>query len=402
MISEEMFVDDRREGMARYKHPNGLVQKEIPFKEGKEEGRGYEYGEDGRVVAILQYGAGLLRKREDINRIDAMGLKQGPWKEFHPNGKVKWEGVFVDGEKQGVFKEYDQQGGLKDMVKFDNGVRDEQATQAQMLDIKRTYHTNGKVASLGSYSRVGKKEGLFRQFNERGEPTTAHIYAGDQLISEGSVNDVGAMEGDWTEYYASGEKRASGGYKGGRKEGDWTFYHRNGAVEQQGKYQNGLPQGTWIWFHENGTKHREELYRKGKEDGASVEYDEEGNIIVQGEYIDGSKDGKWFYKVGDHQEVGKYTDGLKDGDWVYTYDNGKKNFVGAFVNGELNGKQKWYHANGQLLLEGRYTMGLEQGDFNWYDEDGVLLTTVRFKDGAEVKINGERIPAPYHFEEVTP
>jgi antitoxin component YwqK of YwqJK toxin-antitoxin module len=173
-------------------------------------------------------------------------------------------------------------------------------------------------------------------------------------------------------------------------------------VEQQGKYQNGLPQGTWIWFHENGTKHREELYRKGKEDGASVEYDEEGNIIVQGEYIDGSKDGKWFYKVGDHQEVGKYTDGLKDGDWVYTYDNGKKNFVGAFVNGELNGKQKWYHANGQLLLEGRYTMGLEQGDFNWYDEDGVLLTTVRFKDGAEVKINGERIPAPYHFEEVTP
>lgn len=401
-VAEEFFVDDLREGVAKYYYANGALQKEIPFQAGKEEGRGYEYAQDGRIVALLQYGAGLLRKREDINRIDAMGLKQGPWKEFYPNGKVKWEGGFVDGEQQGIFKDYDAQGGLRDMTKFDNGVKDEQATQAQLLDIKRTYHANGKVASLGSYSRAGKKEGLFRDFNDKGEATTARIYAGDQLISEGSVNDVGAMEGEWTEYYATGEKRASGTYGSGRKEGDWTFFHRTGVVEQKGKYQNGLAQGTWVWYYENGSKHREELYRKGKEDGASVEYDEEGNIVVQGDYIDGLKDGKWFYKVGDHQEVGNYKDGQKDGDWVYTYDTGKKNFVGAFVNGDPNGKHKWYHANGQLKLEGRYSMGMEQGDFTWYNEQGLPITVVKYKDGAEVKIDRERIPAPYHFEEITP
>lgn len=402
LMVEEVFVDDLREGVAKYYHANGVLHKEVPFKAGKEEGRGYEYAEDGRIISLLHYGAGLLRKREDINRVDAMGLKQGPWKEFHANGKVKWEGTYVDGERQGLFKEYDARGSLKDMVKFDNGVKDEQASQAQMLDIKRTYHPNGKVASMGSYSRTGKKEGLFRDFNEKGEATTASIYAGDQLLSQGTVNDVGALEGEWTEFYITGEKRAQGSYKAGKKEGDWTFFHRAGGVEQKGKYQNGQPQGTWVWYYEDGKKHREELYRKGKEDGASVEYDEEGNVIVQGDYIDGLKDGKWFYKVGDHQEEGVYKDDLKDGEWVYTYDNGKKYFVGSFVNGEPNGKHKWYHPNGQLKLEGRYSLGLEQGDHIHYNEQGIPITVVKFKDGAEIKIDGERIPAPYSMDDITP
>lgn len=92
LLSEELYSKDLREGMARYFHPNGQLHKEVPFKAGKEEGRGTEYAPDGRIVALLQYGAGLLRRRDEINRVDRMGLKQGPWKEFHPNGKIKWEG----------------------------------------------------------------------------------------------------------------------------------------------------------------------------------------------------------------------------------------------------------------------------------------------------------------------
>lgn len=164
-MSEETFVDDRREGIAKYYNVNGALHKEIPFKDGREEGRGYEYGNDGRIVVFLQYGAGLLRKREDINQLDAMGLRQGPWKEFHSNGKVKWEGNFIDDQRQGLFKEYDAQGSLKDLVKYDAGVVDTQAQEAQMLDIRKTYHPNGKVASMGSSSRTGTKEGLFREFN---------------------------------------------------------------------------------------------------------------------------------------------------------------------------------------------------------------------------------------------
>jgi antitoxin component YwqK of YwqJK toxin-antitoxin module len=329
-----------------------------------------------------------------------MGLKQGPWKEFHANGKVKWEGNFVDDRRQGLFKEYDAQGSLKELVKYDAGEVDNKAQEAMMLDIKKTYHPNGKVASMGSYSKSGTKEGLFREFATDGSSTSASIYMGDQLLSHGPVNEIGALEGEWTEYYATGEKRAQGSYKEGKKDGEWTFFHRDASVEQKGKYLNGLPQGTWQWFYANGRKHREELYRRGREDGASVEYDEEGEVIVQGDYIDGLKDGEWYYKVGDHKEVGVYKDGMKDGPWLHTYDNGKKNFTGSFINGDRHGKHKWYYYNGQLKLEGRFSMGVEQGDFVHYNEQGYPVTTIKFRDGAEIKIDGERIPAPYSTDEI--
>lgn len=402
LLSEEYFANDLREGVSRYFHMNGAPFREVPFKDGREDGRGIEYAEDGRVVALLFYGAGMLRKREDINRIDRFGMRQGAWKEFHPNGKVRSEGSYVDDRKQGIFKEYDAQGNLKEMVKYDGGVVDKLAQETLTVDIRRTFHPNGKVSSLGSYSKSGKREGLFKEFDMNGAVTTAKIYQGDLLLSEGAVNDVGMMEGPWVEYFVTGEKRAEGAYKEGRKEGDWTFFHRSGKVEQKGKYQNGQAQGKWLWYYESGTLHREELYRKGKEDGASAEYDEEGRVIVQGEYIDGRREGKWLYEVGDHREEGSYKDGFKDGPWVYTYVGGKKYFTGEFINGDPNGKHRWYWPNGQLKTEGRFSAGLEQGDFTYYNEQGTPTLVIKFRDGAEVRIDGERVPPPYQAGEYQP
>lgn len=258
LMSEEPYENDLREGVARYYHANGQVHKEVPFKAGKEEGRGTEYAADGRVVALLTYGAGMLRRRDEINRMDRMGLKQGPWKDFHPNGKVKWEGSYVDDQLQGVVKEYDALGNLKNLQKYDAGQLNPQAQEKLMVEIKRSYHPNGKVASLGSYSKSGRKEGLFKEFAPDGSLVGAKIYAGDRLLSQGRVNDVGALEGPWVEYYATGEKRAEGSYKEGRRDGAWSFFHRSGKVEQKGNYVAGLPQGEWKWYYESGALHREE------------------------------------------------------------------------------------------------------------------------------------------------
>ncbi len=395
LVSEELFVEDLKQGETRYFHPDGKVHKVIPFKNGKEDGRSIEYAEDGRIVVLATYRAGVLQRREEINRRDQAGLRQGSWKEFLPNGKIKWEGTFVDDKRQGIFKEYDGVGNLKNMVKYDMDEVQIGAKETMMLQIKNTYHPSGKVSSLGSYSKDGQKEGLFRLYDEQGSVVSAVIYQGDRKMSEGGVNEAGALEGPWTEYYATGEKRAEGSYKAGKREGDWTYFHRSGEVEQRGKYQNGLAQGAWIWFYEGGARHREENYRKGKEDGASVEYDALSEVITQGEYIDGLRDGMWTYHVGDHREEGAYKDGLKDGPWVHTYENGKKSFSGSFVNGEPDGKQRWYWPNGNLMEEGRYSMGLRQGDFMTYDQYGNLVMTIKYKDGHEMRIDGEKVPPPY-------
>ncbi|MBL7983557.1 MAG: hypothetical protein JNM91_01100, partial [Flavobacteriales bacterium] len=364
----------------------------IPFKDGKEDGRAVEYEQDGRIITLFEFRAGLMRSKEVINRYDQQGWRQGMWREFWPNGKPKWEGRFVDDKRQGIFKEFDANGTLKTMEKFDQDQVQTDAEEVMLLAIKNTYHASGKVSSIGSYSKDGKKEGLFRNFNEAGEPTSAAIYQGDRKVSEGTVSEVGALTGRWTEYYGTGEKRAEGEYKDGKKDGPWSFFHRGGEVEQKGNYANGLPHGEWIWFFEGGARHREERYRKGKEDGASVEYDTAGVVITQGEYIDGAKEGTWLYQLGDHKEVGAYKDGLKDGEWVHTYANGKRSFVGRFVNGEPAGKHRWWWPNGELKAEARYTAGLLQGDLNYYDDRGMLYLTVRYKDGQEMKLGDAPLP----------
>ncbi|MBK8225742.1 MAG: hypothetical protein IPK70_01035 [Flavobacteriales bacterium] len=389
------YLDDLREGFAVYYYPDGTKQKEVPYQSGREEGRGHEYAPDGRIIAILHFGAGMLRRREEINSIDKAGLRQGPWKEFHPNGRVRWEGSFLDDKRHGIFKEYDAMGNLKELNKYDAGVVDTGAADKLTVDIKRTFHPNGKVASLGSYSRSGKREGLFKEFDLKGGITGARIFSGDQLVSEGMVNDSGMLEGAWVEYFSTGEKRAEGVYKEGKKDGEWSFYHRSGKVEQRGKYAAGLAQGQWTWFYESGRTHRQENYRRGKEDGASVEFDEDGKVITQGEYIDGRREGKWLYEVGDHKEEGGYKDGLKEGPWNYTYGDGKRYFSGSFQNGEPDGKHRWYWPNGRLRMEGRYAGGLAQGEFTHYDDQGNIITVVRYRDGAEIRIDGERVPPPY-------
>ncbi len=400
LISVEPFIDDVRQGEAEYYHANGAVHKRIPFEMGYEQGRGYEFDEDGRLVSLLTYGSGVLRKKEDINRTDARGLKQGPWKEFHPGsapgriGKVKWEGTFVDDKRHGVFKEYDALGNLKDITKYDQGEIEKNAAEAEVLKIKSTYHSTGKVATTGTYGKDGSKQGLFREFAPDGSVVSSSIFRNGQLMGKGPVNEMGVPNGNWQEFYLSGELRAEGEYKEGKREGEWVYYHRSGKVEQKGRYANGLAQNQWIWFYQNGAMHREENYRKGREDGSSIEYDSTGAVITQGEYIDGLKEGEWTYVVGDHTEKGKYKDGLKDGIWKHTYQSGRTYFIGEFIGGEPQGKHRWYYPNGQLRTEGKYAAGLQQGDWDLYTEAGELKMTIRYLNGEEVRIDGQKLPVP--------
>jgi uncharacterized protein len=402
LMSEENYVADVKQGPSVWYYANGSPQKRILFENGKEHGVAHTYAEDGRVIEILTYAQGVVRRREQINQLDADGQRQGKWKEFTADMKVKAEGYYVDGRKQGVFKEYDGQGNLRTINKYDRDSIDVNALATQVLEIRNTYHPNGEIATIGSYNKAGGKEGLFRAFSEEGKLERSAIYSNDRVLAEGPVDERGALTGMWKENYASGEKRAEGEYKEGKREGEWTYFYREGQVEQKGKYNYGLAQNQWVWFYPNGERRREENYRKGKEDGTSAEYDEEGKVISQGEYIDGSKEGPWIYAVGDHTEKGNYKEGYKDGPWEHYYVDGKKNFSGSFSSGEPEGKHKWYWPNGELRMEGKYSGGMEQGDWPLYDELGNLIATYRYRNGQLMRVDGEKVPPPYAPGESAP
>ena len=397
IISRELYLNDKKEGISYYYHQDGSIKQEIPFKKGMREGQAREYDTKGKLITLIDYRNNYIISRERINRLDSKGQKQGTWKEFYKNGKLYKEISYKDNELDGYYREYNPEGALVLSLKYIKGVlieEEEEIISQQELDIKREFNSNGKLSFQGSF----KKEipvGIHRFYNEDGEVINAKIYDDlGRLVSEGIVDEKGERKGPWKDFYFTGELRSNGAYLNNRKSGKWTFYYKNGVIEQVGNYLRGLPDGLWTWYYPGGELLREEGYFNGREDGEMVEYDIKGNIITKGNYINGEKEGEWIYNAGDHIEKGSYTVGLREGKWYFYYLDEVIHFEGNFLQGQEDGKHKYYYPDGELKEERFYRMGIKERNWKKYDENGNLTMTISYKNDVEYRINGEKINLP--------
>lgn len=394
-IVEETFVDDIKHGPTTVYYPTGEVKRNVIFVNGLEDGIAREYSIDGNIITMIEYRRGFIVDRENINRVDKNGLKQGRWKYFYDNGLVKLEGIYRDDKRNGYFKEYDEKGMLTDIAKYVNDERQEEAPELVKLDVKTDYYPNGRVKTVASY-KGDVLEGIRRDYDTTGRVISSFTYDEGVVVAEGIIDDAGIKDGPWKEFYADGQLRAEGLYVAGNRIGKWRFYHPDGSLEQEGNYNNqGNAEGLWKWYFANGNVLREEAYRNGKSDGMYTEYDETGKVIVQGEYIDGLEEGLWKYEYGDIKEEGQYRSGMRNGEWKTYYDNGELSFVGSFIDDNPNGRQVWYWPNGKKRDEGEYIMGIKTGDWIQYDEEGTVFLVIAYQNGIERKYDGVIIRPEY-------
>lgn len=386
------YIDGLKTGESILFYSTGEKYRTIPFEENKEKGMGYEFAKDGRIITKVKYDQGYLRSIEKINRLDESGRRKGYWEILGPNNKVKEEGNYTQDKRNGIFKFYDRKGVLEKMITYKNGVEVTEEEQASViLNIKKSFYDSGAIKIIGSYDG-DNKQGVFRQYDENGNIISAELYKKNQKIGEGLIDKNGFRQGPWKLYYPSGEIQAEGEYVDNLKEGKWKYFYTSGKSRQVGQYRKGLPHGEWNWYYENGLSWREEIYRKGKEDGLMTEYDTLGNVILTGEYIDGYKNGLWVSHINDHKEEGEYIDGEKHGKWRFTYENGRKNFEGEYQGGIPVGKHVFYYSNGLKREEGKYSGGEKEGDWKVYNELGEVKNVLKYKQGIVVKINGQKVP----------
>lgn len=387
-----------KNGIARYYYDTGELRLELKFQNGKEEGKALEYERDGRIITLLTYRNGFIYTEERINRYDQEGKRTGVWRDLYSGGLVREEGNWANGLRNGVFKFFDKKGELEKLEKYQDGILviDEAATA--ILDIRQVYDENGKVISSGTYMQ-GKKQGNFREYDSRGNEIGGTLYDADVKIGEGRIDSLGRRIGPWKLFYPDGTLRAEGEYINGLKDGPWTFYFSNGKPEQKGVYKEDLPTAQWRWYYRNGSLHREEYYRKGKEDGHAVEYDSLGTTINEGDYSYGMKNGIWKLTVNDHTETGEYIDGERNGIWVWYHINGKKSFEGEFQAGIPVGKHRYWYENGQLSQAGSYEGGEMHGRWDYYEPNGLPALQLEYQQGEVVRINGQKIKLPKNREE---
>lgn len=395
LIKEENYENGLLDGrQIEYFQDTGELKPKriIPYQEGREEGMGFEFAKDGRVLSIFNYEKGFLKSKETLNRFNPSGQKEGIWKSYYKSYRLKKEERFKSGLLNGYVKYYNPEGKLDSAILFIDGERQNKEENIAEFNLDYTYYPNGQIKEITTYNLASQKDGLSTVYNESGEVISSEFYSKDQLLKKGIIDNAGLEQGIWEFYYLSGELKSKGAYTNGNRTGKWTFYFRNGKTEQEGFYDdNGKYTGLWKWYYENGNILRSEEFRRGVEDGDLAEYNIDGKVITQGEYIEGEKEGEWFYELNDHREEGKYRYGLRNGEWKHYYPNGKMAFIGSYIEGEPEGKHKYFYENGVLEKEENYSYGEKDGKWKWYDKDGMETLTIVYKDGLERKIDGKRV-----------
>jgi antitoxin component YwqK of YwqJK toxin-antitoxin module len=392
--SRELFAGDKKEGTAWLYYPDQSIKQTIPYSDGKKEGLSKEYDVNGNIITLFEYRNDFMVSRQVINRIDNKNLKQGDWKEFHPNGSISREMTYKDDKLQGYYREYDSRGRLTMTMLYDNGrLIEGNRDDNTEIEVINRYNDSGGLIYSGPY-RKGIPVGIHREYDGSGNIVSAKIYNDDGIVlSEGIVNEAGNKTGSWKDFYPDGTLQAEGQYTDNRQSGTWKFYSREGKVEQTGSFAAGRTEGLWRWYFDNGSLLREEEYFQGRRDGSYVEYDRNGNIIVTGEFADGERNGEWKFNTGDYSEEGTYILGLMDGQWKSWYADGTIRHKGNYIQGNAHGTHVFYYPNGKVMEERHFDMGIREKTWKKYGDDGLLAITITYRKDVETAINGIKIRA---------
>lgn len=392
LVSKELYVNDKLQNKSFYYFPTGELFQVVNYKNDFKHGKTFESNKEGRIIYELEYRQGVLIKRTKINYIDKNGLKQGLWREYYSNDRVKTESTYLDGQLHGYYKEFDVRGQLKLSKRYFKGEESiENLKENEEVQEQVQYYANGKIQSKGGFLK-GKPVGVHRTYDETGKVVSSTVYDEDgNRVGEGLIEESGARKGNWRSFYENGKLQSEGTYTKGRKTGKWVYYFENDSIEQTGSFRNGKLDGKWLWYYDTGELWREEQFLNGREDGESIEYSREGEIIAKGVYVDGLREGEWISRFGDHIERGKYQQGEREGEWKFYYLNENPKFEGNFFQGNEDGKHRWYYENGNLKEERFYVNGSRERMWKYFNPDGSLFMTITYRNDKEIKINGKRI-----------
>jgi antitoxin component YwqK of YwqJK toxin-antitoxin module len=384
------FKSDIKDGPAYEYFSSGKLSASYNYTNNLIEGKYFEYAEDTRIITRRTYKNGLIYSEEKINRYNRNNQRVGLWIELRENGKLKEEGNYQLGLKEGTFKVYNKQGEFLKFEFYENGILKENTEETEFVRIEKFYDEKGRVIERGG-RKNGLKHGTFQTLDSTGNIIFSRLYLNDIMQAEGKYDSLNREIGEWKYYFPNGKVRCVGSYSNGKKNGDWKYYFENGRVEQLGKYDNNFISGKWLWYYSNGIVLREESYRKGKLDGHYVENDSLGVVVLEGDYGDGLKQGKWYRSINDHKEEGEYVDDERNGLWVFTHSNGIKMFEGKFELGAPVGKHEYFYSNGKNEMKGEYEGGELEGDWMYFDEDGIYINTVTYQEGKLYKVDGIKL-----------
>ncbi len=339
----------------------------------------------------------------------------------HSNGAVSSKGILINGQPNGLWTNYDQNGNLISTAEWKNG---------ELNGTSTFYAPTGEKTSEIRY-RNGQKNGTSTYYGTNGEVIREpyrngvrqgrrRTYRNDTLIKETPYsNDI---ENGLEKEYSSPPYRIT----------TLTTYRR-GLITSRERINvinsKKQKQGLWKTLYPNNITHTETTYKNDLIDGYHKEYDTLGNLILLEKYENGKlvQDAPELAQIDIHTEyyangnvklkvgykngkpegimriydsiTGKIKNGIifKDGkqtgsgviddrgyiqgNWSDVYPNGAPKNKGKYVNGRRSGHWIFYDPHGKVMQEGNYRGGKEEGEWLWYFSDGNVRVRQNYENG---------------------
>ena len=297
----------------------------------------------------------IAEQYEQINSI-----KNGSYKSYFNDGKLKSEGTFLNGLYNGAWIYYYSNGNVQAKGSFISGDgTDVSETSGLPLNGRDGFwifkHDNGKLSQESNFLK-GKLNGSFKDYNTVG------------VLTEESFYKNGVLDGKLVKYNNQAIKISEANLINGIAEGEEKIYYDSGKLKIQRAYKKGKLDGVAKVFYENGNLKELTSLVNGKEHGSFKFYFENGNIqfsglidtnsMVEGHFIgeiceyneDGSLKSKIMaYKDGREEDITpKPSSNLSKPEMSKSY---KCSCCKSIINGVYNGTSKNWGDYSEITID---------------------------------------------------
>jgi antitoxin component YwqK of YwqJK toxin-antitoxin module len=347
-------------GDFEYKNNEEIIVGDIKF-----------YGDEGRMTAEGSF--------------SEKGEKDGLWKYYHSNGRLRETQVLKNGVKTDTSYMYHANGLLNVKVPFKEGKITGEVSLYRNGVLWRTLpYKEGEVNSgeMVDYHPIGTTDIKYQLTDGKANGDFESFYDSGQTYRKGSFLN-GDLQGERITHFKSGEISYKENFLDDQREGMYISYFQDGQIESKGQFKEGSKIGTWEYFYRNGNKNKVQNFDdRGKENGLETKYSEEGWKASEHSFNKGVVDAYTFFnRSGEILSQGE----RKGGDLKYIsyYHNGIKKAEGQFNKESRNGEWKFYSYNGALQRIENYKDAKRVGSYEEYFPNGSSEVNYEFNENGD-------------------
>ena len=360
-------------------------------------------------------------------------LPNGKYTEYYKNGKIKIQGSYKEGMRNGEFKTFLKNGKSAGFIIYKDGKIIKSTLVKAMKDnasfspISYANYDLDTSYSIGGVNFPNKLLKRYRMYDKKG------VLNGNSIsyYEEGNIQSIfpyknNLIEGLVIRYYENGNIKEEVNYKNDKMNGEAKSYDENGKLNGRtifkddirleddvykeneilkNTFKNGelvkqdicTLNGTlkerrilngnemeYSTFYPNGNV-KQRILTKDKIIIKEQIYARNGNIMSNSFFSDGKPvieyfeyypDGKLFRKI---STINK----MLNGDSIEYYPNGNIKEKISFVDDKMNGEDIEYYENGVVKEKSYFINDEEEGEYFFYDEKGKLIKTEVYKNGVK-------------------